>query len=156
MSDTRVDLTGCAPWSVQNLVIELNADLVVFVSDLRKVGDMTVFSGNAPGDETRHTLYLVAPPRSGQVICDAWTNTTAIDAAPGINFNTSGWSQKDPSDGKIRTKVLLYSASVINLRSALSNSFSGQIYGCGAQVMKESEGRLWRAGASSSSRRAGV
>ena len=52
LSDTQVDLTGCAPWSVQKLKIELSADLVVFVSDLRKGGDMTVVSGNAPGDET--------------------------------------------------------------------------------------------------------
>lgn len=138
MSDTQVDLTDCSSWSVQKLRLELHADLVIFVRDLQKAGSISVVSGNQPGDETRHTLYIVALPAVGQTQCAAWNDSNS-NSAPGINFNEGTWNQRDASDGAIRTKVLLYSATVVNLRQQLSSTFSGQVYGCATQVMNNTQ-----------------
>ena len=122
---TKVDLTACpsVTWG-RGLEFVLKSDLVVFVKGLTQNGSntMKVRTANASGDETRHTLYIVALPESGQTECVAGKGGN-------ITFATGGWSQFD-ADLKIRTKVLLYSAGKTTLSSKPSSTFSGQLYGC--------------------------
>ena len=71
---TKVDLTACpsVTWG-RGLEFVLKSDLVVFVKGLTQNGSntMKVRTANASGDETRHTLYIVALPESGQTECVA-------------------------------------------------------------------------------------
>lgn len=119
---TKLDLTDCASVTWAGLTLELKADLVVFVKGFTKNGDMTVRTVNAPGNEARHTLYIVALPTAGQTAC-------AAGQGGNITFSTSGWNQLD-SDGALRTKVMLYSAGRTKLSSKPSGVLNGQMYGC--------------------------
>lgn len=119
---TKLDLTDCASVTWAGLTLELKADLVVFVKGFTKNGNMTVRTVNAPGNEARHTLYIVALPTAGQTDC-------ASGKGGNITFSTSGWSQLD-ADGALRTKVMLYSAGKTTLSSKPSGILNGQMYGC--------------------------
>ena len=119
---TKIDLTDCGSVNWANITFELKADLVVFVKNFSMNGSMAVRTRNATGDETRHTLHIVALPATGQSVCVGGTGGN-------ITFDTGTWSQAD-IDGKLRTKVLLYSAGTTTLSSKLTSTFNGQIYGC--------------------------
>lgn len=119
---TKVDLTDCATWTVGHINIVLNADLVIFTKNAVKNGSWTVRTGNAPGDEKRHTLYIIALPDAGQTGC-------AAKKGKSITWSTNGWSQLD-TDGKLRSKVVLYSSGKTTLSSKPSGTFNGQLYGC--------------------------
>ena len=123
---TKVDLTDCPTVSWAGLTLHLKADLVVFVNDFTKNGDMTVRTVNAPGDESRHTLYIVALPTAGQTKC-------AAGQGGDITFQSNGWNQRD-GDSQLRTKVMLYSAGKTKLSSEPSGTFNGQLYGCEVEV----------------------
>ena len=119
---TKVDLTDCATWTVGHINIVLNADLVIFTKNAVKNGSWTVRTGNAPGDEKRHTLYIIALPDAEQTGCVANTGKS-------ITWSTNGWSQLD-TDGKLRSKVVLYSSGKTTLSSKPTGTFNGQLYGC--------------------------
>lgn len=123
---TKIDLTDCASVTWANITLELKADVVVFVKNFGMNGSMAVKTVNAPGDETRHTLYLVALPASGQTDCTPGKGGN-------ITFSTPGWSQLD-ADGKLRTKVMLYSAGKTTLSSKPAGTLNGQIYGCDVEA----------------------
>ena len=84
---------------------------------------------NAVGDETRHSLYIVALPADTQTSC-------AASGGGDIDFPTPTWNQQDVRDGQIRTKVMLYSAGTMSLKMnpTTAGMFNGQLYGCKIDV----------------------
>ncbi len=119
---TKIDLTDCSSLTWAGITFDLKADVVVFVKNFTLNGPMKVRTLNAAGDESRHTLYIVALPASGQTDCSAGTGGN-------ITFSTGNWSQLD-ADGKLRTKVMLYSAGKTTLSSKPTGTLNGQMYGC--------------------------
>lgn len=139
---TFIDLTECNfTKSAGNLNIVLKADAVIYTNGFTNSSGALNITNGMPADSTkRFTLYMMAQPTSGQNTCvDLPTDQ------PRFNLPSGSWSQVDAT-GKVRTKVLMYSAGETKVNGISLDSFYGQIYGCTVNVPTTKKFRYARVG----------
>ncbi|WP_435299993.1 polymer-forming cytoskeletal protein [Timonella sp. A28] len=126
--NTFMDGTDCPglTFGYGNLTIELNADAVLYVKSFSSSINVNIVAGPNASTDNRHTLYIMVAPHD-----DPSRHT--CKPIPGnvgsLRLATGTWDTS-PKNGRLGTKLMLYSAGEAKLTLTNSNVTSGQIYGC--------------------------
>jgi|GEM_PF-3482478 len=129
---TIFDLSECdLKKSAGTLTFSLKADAAIYVKSFtNSSGTIKVVNGDDASSTRRYSLMIIARPKANQDTC---IGATSASTQSRIVLSSGTLDQKDAT-GKVRTKVLLYSAGWTEVNSINMDSFYGQVYGCTVYV----------------------
>ncbi len=126
--DTFIDGTNCSgvTFNYGSLNVELNADAVLYVNDFSSSINVNIIAGTNSSLTNRHTLYVMVAPSNDP---SKHTCSPIPSGVGNLRLSTGTWDTS-AKNGRLSTKIMLYSAGVTNLTLTNSNVTSGQVYGC--------------------------